>query len=93
MDDEKHSYTPAEWRRKHRLSRSTWYNLRAAGALPDLIELGKKQIISYEADQRWQKEREAQPLRTIQPVRETGKPREAEVGKTGKRSAHAPQPA
>jgi hypothetical protein len=69
VDEEKHSYTPDEWRRKHRLSKSTYYNLRKLGALPDLIRLGAKQLITHEADQRWQAEREAQPLLTIQPKR------------------------
>jgi hypothetical protein len=52
------SYTIAEWCRRHNLSVSFFYKLRAAGLAPRLMKVGARVLISAAADEAWIADRE-----------------------------------
>jgi predicted DNA-binding transcriptional regulator AlpA len=58
------SKTIDEWCRSHRLSRSTFYNLKKIGKAPRTINIGTAVRITDEADKEWSAAREAEALDT-----------------------------
>jgi hypothetical protein len=58
-DDDYDADTVREFCRRHRISLSFYYKLRAAGLAPDAMKLGARVLITREAQRRWRREREA----------------------------------
>jgi hypothetical protein len=52
------AYTVAEFCAAHRISRSTFYNLRKRGLGPVEARIGARVLISMEAASRWRRARE-----------------------------------
>ena len=52
------SYTIAEWCRRHNLSVSFFYKLKAAGIAPRVMRVGARVLISTSADEAWIADRE-----------------------------------
>jgi hypothetical protein len=52
------SYTISEWCKRHNLSVSFFYKLRAAGLAPRLMKVGARVLISAAADEAWIADRE-----------------------------------
>jgi hypothetical protein len=52
------SYTIADWCRRHNLSVSFFYKLRAAGLAPRVMKVGARVLISTAADEAWIADRE-----------------------------------
>ena len=52
------SYTISEWCKRHNLSISFFYKLRAAGLAPRLMKVGARVLISTAADEAWIADRE-----------------------------------
>ncbi len=57
---ERRSYTIQEWCYKRRVCRATFYNLLKRGKAPRIMKVGARTRISHEADEDWQREREAE---------------------------------
>jgi hypothetical protein len=53
-------YTVAEWCRKRRVSRGTFYKLMKAGLAPTTMKIRKCRRISAAADAAWQAQRETE---------------------------------
>jgi hypothetical protein len=53
------AFTIAEFVRAHRLSVSMYYKLKAQGLAPVEMAVGKRRYVSFEAAERWRREREA----------------------------------
>lgn len=52
--------TVAEWCKKNRIGKTTFYELRKEGRAPATILVGKKRIISDQADEAWRVMMEAE---------------------------------
>ncbi|HVI66746.1 MAG TPA: hypothetical protein VM910_29850 [Bradyrhizobium sp.] len=52
------AFTVTEFCQAHRISETTYYELKKLGLGPDEMEIGRKRIISIEAAARWRKARE-----------------------------------
>jgi hypothetical protein len=52
-------FTVDEWCDKRRISRFLFYEMLKEGTAPKTMKLRKRRIISHEADEQWQREREA----------------------------------
>jgi hypothetical protein len=53
------AFTIAEFCRAHRMSQTSYFELKKNGLGPDEMAAGRRRIISYEAAARWRKAREA----------------------------------
>jgi hypothetical protein len=53
------AYSIREFCAAHRLSESMYFKLRNQGLGPDEMSVGSRRIISFEAAERWRREREA----------------------------------
>jgi hypothetical protein len=53
------AYSIREFCAAHRLSESMYFKLRNQGLGPDEMSIGSRRIISFEAAERWRREREA----------------------------------
>jgi hypothetical protein len=53
------AFTVAEFAQAHRLSVSMYYKLKAQGLAPAEMIVGKRRYVSFEAAERWRREREA----------------------------------
>jgi hypothetical protein len=53
------AFTIAEFCEAHRISRATYYNLKAAGQGPIEMAVGARRIISDESAEDWRRQREA----------------------------------
>ena len=53
------AYSIREFCVSHRLSESMYFKLRNQGLGPDEMSVGSRRIISFEAAERWRREREA----------------------------------
>jgi hypothetical protein len=54
---EKDAFSVAEFCRRHDISISTFYKLRAQGEAPDLMHVGDRILITKDAAARWRKDR------------------------------------
>jgi excisionase family DNA binding protein len=48
-----------EWCEAYGVGRFTFYQLLRQGRAPATLKLGRRRVITFEANQRWQREREA----------------------------------
>ena len=53
------SFTISEWCRRHRLSVSFYYKMKAEGWGPRTMSAGARELIAVAADEQWVREREA----------------------------------
>jgi hypothetical protein len=53
------AFTIAEFCTAHRISQTTYFDLKLRGLGPSEMELGRRRVISFEAAARWRKAREA----------------------------------
>jgi hypothetical protein len=56
---EQSAFTISEWCERNRISRSLFYILDRRGEAPHTFRIGKRRLISAEADIVWRREREA----------------------------------
>lgn len=54
-----------EWCEANRVSRGTYYNLKKAGKAPRVMQVGKRALISPEANDEWRRAREADAEREV----------------------------
>jgi len=53
------AFTIAEFCTAHRISQTTYFDLKLRGLGPDEMEVGRRRVISFEAAARWRQAREA----------------------------------
>jgi predicted site-specific integrase-resolvase len=53
------AFTIREWCERNRISRSLFYILDRRGEAPHTFRVGKRRLVSPEADVEWRREREA----------------------------------
>lgn len=54
-----HAFTVEEFCDAHRISKARYYELKLEGLAPEEMVIGRRRIISFEAAERWRKQREA----------------------------------
>ncbi len=69
MDDNRNgAFTIREWCKYRRICVATFYNRRRRGEMPATIQIGRRRIITTEADEEWRRRMEEmvtrQPCRT-----------------------------
>lgn len=62
---EQSTFTISEWCERNRISRSLFYILDRRGEAPHTFRVGKRRLVSCEADVEWRRELEAKAVREM----------------------------